>query len=868
MITPKEYLSLFRFRGDTFAIQHNDGSYRRVKTKKPTKQHIVDHLGHKKVLALYPAMNGVCYLGAIDLDIPHELSDSDDEWEELEANVRCLVDVIDSKGLLSATLTEKTGGRGYHIWLFSELIQVSMMRRLLTLILEEAGLEGEVFPQKSALGGAIRPPLGTHKIYKRGSVIVSHDTLEELDLTSDIVDSINANRISQDVISSLGIDAEETEGLNFTHVVYDDIPKLSSFEDVLDSIRPCFRKIYEEKTETRHREGWIFMTAAAVEILASGGTDEHVHQYFSPQEQYTRRTTAKHLKPIKEKNLTPFRCMKLIEDCSPYVEECCPDCIISKQKKIYSDLEDTVDECEIKDSRKDGTIRDTLSQFSFIASDITDMVTDNKYSLLVNGFNKGKSWAMISFIEHSINHSGGRVNLITHSKHVKSKLVDRMIESEIPFLDNPSSLDLCKRRKEFTKIGYVPTAVCKRCKYYSTIQSLIRPIIEDYFYPDSDSFYGTKKTYEEIAKNFSTCGKWVYLALLTGTNDESLVNISTSAKFYHHLFIEGSVYLNSLNSPILSCNIVDQLDFINRKIPKITFSEQEIIKKMQRLGISTKGELEERIEEISDKLEGDIDVQTLTDLADFDDIKQWIHIVEEFTNSKLRRVFNVNIPHIHAYDIASDKPLKLVLNDILGKRINPRLYDNFIKHLKNLRIEMTREDSVKMAPKQFRDIIGDITDNTPLLGITATPTDLELMNTGWMTRYQESQLMVLKNLYSISEESSLNDLNPSSRNIIFCKKIDGDDYINDKVTRGDSRQGGAKREIVIEGLQYPRDSEEMISDLVQLCGGNVGQGMKVFYQGIVGDALTQANKYDAEKIFVPNPKLFTSLGFKVHNNAT
>lgn len=868
MLSPKDYLSLFRFRGDTFAIQHNDGSYRRVKTKKPTKQHIIDHLNHKKVLALYPAMNGLCYTGAIDLDIPHELSDSEDEWEELERDVKNLQTVIDTKGLGSCSLTEKTGGRGYHIWIFSELISVHAMRGLLNLILDEAGLEGEVFPQKSALGGAIRPPLGTHKIYKRGSIIVEPDSLNEVELTHDIVAQINSNRISENTIMSLGIIAEEDKSLNFTSVIYDDIPKLSSFDDVLESIRPCFRKVYEEEVETRHREGWIFMTAAAVEILASGGTDEHVHQYFSVQEQYSKRTTSKHLKPIKEKNLTPFRCVKLIEDCAPYVEDYCVDCIISKQKKIYSNLEDTVDEKEVKDIRSDGTIDDTIKQFSFIASDIRDMVTNNKYSLLMNGFNKGKSWAMISFLDNCINHCGGRVNLITHNKHVKNRLADRMIEAGIPFLDNLSSLDLCKRRKEFTKIGYVPTAVCKKCKYYSTIHSLLKPIVGDYFYPDAGSFFGTKETYEEIGDIFGTCAKWVYLSLLTGTNEESLVNISTSAKFYHHLFIDGSVYLKSLDSPILSCNIVDQLDFINRRIPKIVFSELEMTKKMRRLGVVTDGDLDEKMEEISEKLEGDIDIQTLQDLRDFDDIKQWIHIVDEFTNSELRRVFNVNVPHIHSYDIASEKPLKLVLNDVLGKRINPRLYDNFIKHIKNLRVEMNREDGIKMAPKQFKDILGDITSDAPLLGITATPTDLELMNTGWMSRYQESQLMVLKNLYSISDTSSLNTLGPSSRSIIFCRKVGGDDYINDSITRGDSRQGGAKREVVIEGLQYPRDSEELISDLVQLSGGNIGQGMKIFYQGIIADALTQANKYDAEKIFVPNPKLFTSLGFKVNSDET
>ena len=58
-----------------------------------------------------------------------------------------------------------------------------------------------------------------------------------------------------------------------------------------------------------------------------------------------------------------------------------------------------------------------------------------------------------------------------------------------------------------------------------------------------------------------------------------------------------------------------------------------------------------------------------------------------------------------------------------------------------------------------------------------------------------------------------------------------------------------------------------MSDLIQLCGGNMGKGTKIFYQGIAADAITQAAKYKYDKIYVPNPEIFTALGFNVSRDS-
>lgn len=862
MISIDDYLKIFRFRGDTFAIQHRDGSYRRL-NKRPTKQHIVDHIEtRRKVLALYPAMNDMCYLGVIDLDISHDKSHLPEEWEELKKDVLAVNNVLKDLGLTNCSLTEKTGGRGYHIWLFSELTDSYRMRGLLTKVLSLSNIEGEIFPQLSELGGAIRPPLGTHKIYKSVSEIVDQFSLKTVDLDAGYINKIYTSRVTSDDIDKIGIIKEDTGETDFINIVYDNIPKLQSFNEVLENIRPCFLHIFEEGIETDGSEGWIFMSAAAAEILSNGGTPEHVHEYFSVQKQYQKSKTSKHLGPIMKKNLAPYRCLKLIEDCNSYVGNYCAECPIFKQDILYKHIEEAVDNKRDKELNGEDDIKDTLEQFSFVATELTDLISKNRYTLLVNGFNKGKTWSTIAFLDNLLNKNGGRANYITQTKHAKAIMIDRMLSSEIPFLDSPSNLELCRRAKEFQAIGYVPSVICKGCEFYTPIKDLIKPVTDDFIY-SGEKVYGTIEKYRSVAEDYMTCGKWIYLSMLASSKDESLVNISTNAKFSHHLFINDSVYLDSLDSPILFCNIVDQIDYVNRRIPKIYFNELELEKDMRRLGIYITDDIEDLKNELLERTKsGHLDASTLKEMVNIDKIEQWLDIKEKFDKGIMRRVINIKRPDIVSYDLMGDKELRVVLNDVFGKKINPRLYDSVIHYLQNLRVKCNVDDGVARVPMSFREILEGHTNNASTLGLTSTPTDLELLNNNWLSRFRDSNTNVLKNLYSITPETGLGGIK-GYRSIVFCKKTKDNNYINDGKTRGDTKKGGEMEEVIIESLQYPKYSEELISDLVQLSSGNLGQGLKIFYQGIISDAITQANKYQAERIFVPNPELFTSLGFDV-----
>jgi len=90
MITIEEYTSLFKFRSDTYAQQQKDGSYKRI-PRRLTLDDLKDHIiNHTKVLALYPSIKGKCFLGAIDLDIPHGESDNQEAWKEMENQIRSL----------------------------------------------------------------------------------------------------------------------------------------------------------------------------------------------------------------------------------------------------------------------------------------------------------------------------------------------------------------------------------------------------------------------------------------------------------------------------------------------------------------------------------------------------------------------------------------------------------------------------------------------------------------------------------------------------------------------------------------------------------------------------------------------------------
>jgi len=865
MITIEEYTSLFKFRSDTYAQQQKDGSYKRI-PRRLTLDDLKDHIiNHTKVLALYPSIKGKCFLGAIDLDIPHGESDNQEAWKEMENQIRSIWEQLTSLGVGRSVLTEKTGGRGYHIWVFSQELSVSRMYDFLKRVTDSVGVEAEIFPIdtiENGIGRGIRPPLGTHLLYNSLSFFVDQN-FNKLELTSELITDINNHKVTQEDLNRLGIPEDDIINYQNHSLDYNDIPKASDFEEVYDELRPCFQAVYDNKIETVGGEGWSFMTAAAAEIMTNGGRDQDVHTYFSVQDQYSKRKTSKHLRAIKRKSLMPFTCDRLIERCSKYVISSCDGCRVLKQQNIYQKLEIAVDKTQGKEERTLGGVRETIEQFQYVADDIQDIMTQDKYTIILNGFNTGKTWSTIAMMQNIVG-EGGRVNFVAHTKKIKKIIAGRLKKtSKVGFLDNPNNLELCPRASEFIKLGYVPSAVCKGCEKRVEIREILKPIMDDYI-TGTLPFFGTLSRYKKIAEEYNTCAKWVYLSLLMSTKEENLVILMTDSKVKHHLFIPDSPFIPILKSGTLFCTLIDQIDYINRKIPKITISDHKMIKNMRKLGILDVSELTMRYEEISQMLEnGNITPEGLDELQAAEELKQWIYLEEEYSVGRMRRLHNIRQPELKTYDIMGIKPMKIIMNDIFAKRINPRLYDKTIEYLQDLRVECVTKDGENRVPMSFREIMEEHTNNSAILGITSTPTDLEIASSKWWAASHDAKKNILNNLYQIPMGSDVMEGSEiDGRTIIYSRKQQGD-YINDGEVRGNTKLGGSKREVIVESLQYPRNSEEAMADLIQLCGGNMGKGTKVFYQGILSDALTQAAKYDSDRVYVPNSELFTALGFKV-----
>jgi hypothetical protein len=864
MFNDKNFLNLFRFRGDTFSIQTRKGEYIRM-YKSPTHNDLKMHFDHNKVLAMYPVMNDKTYLGILDFDVPKKMiGNKDVENKILEEAKECWT-LLDDIGVKSK-LFEATGGRGWHIWVFSDIVPSHMMYTFLRRIVETAGSEAEIFPiNDSGLGKPIRLPLGTHKVYKGKSQFIDIDEMINIVPTNKLFDDLFNNRIDQDFLEKLGIYQMYDSGCNtYDNFSYKLIPKVDTFDEVLKSIRPCFRQVYLDKKETENSDGWNFMTAAAAEILANGGTAEHVHKYFSVQKQYNKAETTKNLRPIMRKNLYPFSCKRLQEVSGSIVDDYCAGCHINYHNRLNESLENAVDRSEDKEERSEGTIDDTLKQFDAVAFEMNDILTKTGYTVLSNTFNGGKSWATIKYIDYVVHTVGKRINFIMPHRNIKNKMIDRLTRAKVNFLDTPSSLDLCLFSDKFQDIGYVPTGMCKKCHYYAPIREMIRPIMERYIDESENGFFGTLKKYREIAIEMDVCPKWIYMAFLVATVEENLCLLTTSQQIKHQMFIESAPLFEAMSSPQLHCNVIDQIDFVNRNIPRLTIYDDDIEKYMRHLGIFFREDnwYQNRISVVTflDTIK-DGDIISNLDHAAVDFLKQWIYSEEMYDASIYRKVWSDKMPHIKHYEFMGENVINMLMNDTLMNKFNVYLYDSLIDYIKNQHVECA--DGLEHVPISFKSILENITKCDTVLGITSTPGEMENLSDMWISSYHNKLAQVLKNLYSLPNLNQ--EYISEDAAFVYTRKADGESCINDGSVRGDTGTGGHKTEVVINDLQFPKNSEAVITDIIHLCGGNIGKGIKIFYENIINDAITQAHEYEMDKIIVPNPDLFVSMGFQIND---
>ncbi len=862
---PKLFLSLFKFRGDTFAEQQSDGSYLRI-SRRPTIEDLLGHFNHSKVIALYPAQNSLCYLGVIDVDIPHEKSANPKEWEILEKYVRYVVEQIESIGIESF-LVERTGGRGMHIWVFSNEISVYQMHDLLKQILNAVNVEGEIFPIDSlpgSLGKPIRPPFGTHRLYPGGSSkIVDPHTLQPIELTDELIETLSKNRLTSQFFSELGLDVGACErnwsGEKLDKVDYSQIPVPESFEALLKYLRYCTREIYLAGTITEGGQGWAWMSSAACELMAKGATDEMVHQFFSAQKgHYKRSETAKNLRPLRKKGIHPTGCIKLKGKCSNIVLRYCDQCHVEAHKKVNESLEKAINKNENKEERKEGIIEDTIKQFDLIGQEVLDSVSNHQHLILCTGPNTGKSWTTIGALRHTIIEKEKRVNYVVPNNAVKEQVINRLKKENIPFIDNPSGLQLCKYYRNFEKLKYVPKLACQNCLNHSSVEDLNRPVMKEYYETYAlphPPFFGDTKLFEKLGDEFEVCPRYVYLAFLFGTNEkkigEPLVNLMTYQKLRIHLFLPQSPLIPSLSSQNLQFNIVDQIDLIGRIFPYVPFSSKTVFDHMRLLRIDDHESVDKVAKEFEDiHIDDNIDSDIIKKIDAISYLQRYNYVEKQYKMGIFRKINFRSQPHLYQYDLMGSKPLKKV--NIEG--IDPKKDSDILIDAAKLTMEAKIDcaGGEIMMPLNLTDALLAKSENIYYLGMTSTPTALEANgNIPLAEHYKSRRSLLYPEIVVRPWGETEFDGNLDKKPVIGIRKDDGfADYINSGKARGNSETGGEVEAVKIMGMQYRRNSALAVWYMSQIFG-DLKEAWNVYMQQTADDGINEAFRYKVKRIEVP-----------------
>lgn len=166
----QQFKSVFRGRIDDFALQNEDGSYKRA--GRPLQDaDLAAHLDGEKSVGLYLVSpgNNTTWHTVLDLD---ELSD-----EKRDALFNAAVEL----GIaMDAVCLEFSGSKGYHVWLrYDSPVPAAKAKRLGELIAQVADLSGavEVFPKQAQVaeggyGNLVKLPAGVHRKSRKRSEIL------------------------------------------------------------------------------------------------------------------------------------------------------------------------------------------------------------------------------------------------------------------------------------------------------------------------------------------------------------------------------------------------------------------------------------------------------------------------------------------------------------------------------------------------------------------------------------------------------------------------------------------------------------------------------------------------------------------------
>jgi len=169
-----EQLKRFVGRTNPYAIQFKNGAYIPVH-KQITEELLQDHLDGKKTMGTYVIKeNGMVNYGAIDIDC-------DPKFVE---KIKPFAEMVYSFFKDFERVLEKSGRRGYHVWVFfkQEEKPKFVLELIKSRLLSHCVTNVEIFPKqtktshlKKGLGNLIKLPFGLHQITGKRSELLKWD---------------------------------------------------------------------------------------------------------------------------------------------------------------------------------------------------------------------------------------------------------------------------------------------------------------------------------------------------------------------------------------------------------------------------------------------------------------------------------------------------------------------------------------------------------------------------------------------------------------------------------------------------------------------------------------------------------------------
>jgi len=327
MNTTEDIFRLFVSRSDAYAVQKADGSYASI--KKPLTEPVIQlHIEGKITIGMYTIGSyDTCIWGCWDIDIASKKEIAKmHEGEIAEKKKDALAKFIVLREKLKSqykidSYIEDSGWKGYHLWIFCEPIEASVIRKFMEKVANEARIENiEKFPKqdrRGEFGNLVKLPLGIHQITKARSSFLDPESQGNLSLEE-------ASKMLSDIQpSKIPVEDERKE-------IPTDTTK-KTFEEVLPLLRPCFQKAFTECWVLVGDDGHKFRVAALREFDEKGASIEAIHTFYRVQPDYVYQETEKQIQSTLKKQAHPWKCNTIKSKCKglPKLKETCGQCKFS-----------------------------------------------------------------------------------------------------------------------------------------------------------------------------------------------------------------------------------------------------------------------------------------------------------------------------------------------------------------------------------------------------------------------------------------------------------------------------------------------------------------------------------------------------------